>query len=84
MLNKTLDVHLRLLAVRRNRQSNDVKRARAHVLRDRSDSAAFARAVAALEYDDDPQALELDLILKMAKLHLKAARLLFVLLFLSV
>ena len=80
MLYVTLDVHLRLLAVRRRGQSDDAKHARAHALRDRSDGPTLAGAVAPFEHDDDPQALELDPILKVAKLRLQPAQFLFILL----
>ena len=71
-----LHVDLRLLAVRRRRQGDDPEDARAHPLGERADRAAFAGAVAALEDDDDPQALLLDPVLQMAQLDLQLPQLL--------
>jgi hypothetical protein len=55
VLHVALHVHLRLLAVRRRRQRDDAKHARAHALGDRADRAALAAAVATLKDDDDAQ-----------------------------
>ena len=57
MLHVALQVHLSLLAIRWRGQRDDAKYARAHAFGDGLDCAAFAGPVAALEDDDDAQAL---------------------------
>src|SRR4029453_17628657 len=54
-----LDVHLRLLPVRRGGKGRHSKHAWADALCNSTDSAALARAVATLKHDDDPQAFML-------------------------
>ena len=78
MRHVTLDIHLRLLAVRRRRQRHKSKDARADALGERPDGAALARGVAALEDDDDAQPLLLDPILEMTQPGLKLAQFLLV------
>ena len=78
MRHVTLQVHLRFLAVGRRRQRDKSKHTRADPLGERPDGAAFARGVAALEDDDDAQALVLDPILEMAQLGLELAKFLLV------
>lgn len=80
MLDVTLDIHLRLLAVRRGGQRDDAKYARAHTLCDRLDGTALSGAVMSFEHNDDPQVFELDSILKVAKLRLQPPQFLFILL----
>ena len=80
MLDVTLDKHLRLLAVRRGGESDEAKHTRADTLCDRFDGTALPGAVTSFEHDDDPQALELDPMLKVAKLRLQPPQFLFVLL----
>src|SRR4029077_16256304 len=77
---REMEVHLRLLAVRRSGESDDAKHARAHAFRNRSDGATFTGAVAPFEQHDDPQALLLDPLLEVTKLCLQPAQFLFVLL----
>ena len=78
VLDVALHVHLRLLAVGRRRQRDDAEDARADPLGDRLDRAALAGGVAALEDDDDAQALGLDPFLQVAELDLQLAKLLLV------
>src|SRR4030095_3304251 len=53
MLHITLDVQLRLLAVRRSRQSHDAKYPRAHALCDRFDGSPLAGAIAPFQTSDE-------------------------------
>ncbi len=66
-----LQVELRLLPVGGRGQRNHPEHARAHPLGDRLDRPALAGGVAALEHDDDAQALVLDPFLQRAKLDLQ-------------
>ena len=54
VLHVTLQVHLRLLAVRRSRQRDEPEDARAHAFGDRLDGAALAGRVASLERPPSP------------------------------
>ena len=78
MLHVALHIHLRLLAVGRRRQRDEAKHARADALGQGADGAALARGVAALEDDDDAQALVLDPLLELAQLGLELAQFLLV------
>ena len=64
VLDVALHVHLRLLAVRGRGQRHEAEDARADALGDGLDRAALAGRVAALEDDDDAQALVLDPLLQ--------------------
>src|SRR5262249_24534782 len=55
-----LNVHLRLLAVRRRRQRHHPKDAGTHSFRNRLDRPALARSVPPLKQDDDAKAVSLD------------------------
>ena len=67
VLDVSLEEDLGLFAVGRRRQCDHFEDARAQPLGQRADRASFAGAVAALEHDDDAQALLLDPVLKMAQ-----------------
>src|SRR5262245_41908596 len=75
-----LHVHLRLLALRRRRQGDDAKDARADPFSDRLDRAPLAGAVPSLKYDADLQALVLDPLLYLDEFHVEPLQLLFILL----
>ena len=78
MLHVALHVHLRFLAIGRRGQRHDAEHARADPLGEGADGAAFAGGVAALEHDDDAQALVLDPLLQVAQLGLELAQFLLV------
>src|SRR5688572_7177562 len=80
MLHVPLHVHLALFAIRRGRQRDNAKHARADALSDGADGSSLARAVASLEHDDDAQPLGLHPRLECAEFRLKASQLLLVLL----
>src|SRR4029079_8029590 len=71
-----LDVELALLAIGRGRKRHHLEDAVAYPLRERSDEAALARGIAALENDDDALAGLLDPLLEEAELGLKLPQLL--------
>ncbi len=80
VLDVALDVHLRLLALRRRRQGHDLEDARADPLGDALDGAALAGGVTALEHDADLGAGRFDPFLHGHELAVKAAHLALVLL----
>src|SRR5262245_19580270 len=77
-LDVTLHVHQCLFAVRRGRQRDDTKHARANPLGQRLDCAALACSIAPFEYNDNFKAFGLDPFLKMTKLDLKLVKLFFI------
>ena len=79
VLHVTLQVHLRLFAVRRSRQRDESEDARAHAFGDRLDGPALAGRVAPLEDHDHPQSLELHPLLQAAEFGLELAQFLLVL-----
>ena len=78
VLHVALHVHLRLLAVGRRGQRHQPEHARADAFGDGLDGAALAGGIAALEDDDDAQALVLDPFLQLAELALELAQFLLV------
>src|SRR5215212_8128091 len=78
MRDVALHVHLAFFAIGRRRQRHHAEDTRADALGDGADGAAFTRAVAPLEYDDDAQAGVLDPVLEHAQLGLKPPKLLLI------
>ena len=69
-----LNIHLRLLALRRRRQRDDAIDAGADPLGDRLDNPALAGAVAAFEQDHDFQSLGDDPELQLDQLSMQTLR----------
>ena len=82
MLQVALHVDLRLFAIGRRRQGHHPENARAQPLGQRADRPALTGTVAALEHDDDAEALLLDPVLEMAQPDLQLPERLLVLLLL--
>ena len=72
MLHVPLHVHLALFPIRRSRQRDNAKHARADALGEGPDRPAFTGAVASFEHDDDSQSFCLYPGLERAKLALKS------------
>jgi hypothetical protein len=69
-----LQVHLRLLAVRRRGQRDHAKHPGAHPLRDGADRTPLAGGVPTLEHDDHAEPLVLHPVLEPAQLGLQLAQ----------
>src|SRR6187397_1102684 len=78
MRHVSLDIHLRLFAVRGRRKRHHTKDTRTDAFGQRFDGAALARGVTAFEYDDGSQALGLDPFLEVTQLDLELVQLLFI------
>src|SRR5215475_4477724 len=78
MLHIPLHVHLRFLPVRRRRQRDGAKHARADPLRESFDCAAFAGGIPPFKYDDGSQTLMLNPCLQFTEFRLQLTQLLHV------
>ena len=78
VLQISLNVHLRLFALRRSGHGNNAKNAWADSLCDGLDNTAFAGAIASLEDNTDLLAVALHPFLELDKLNVQLAQLLFI------